>query len=49
MQEAALYLDHGNIVGTVTDGKGDGMLVFLDQGDDKSLLQGWHTTADHSL
>lgn len=42
-------LDHADIVGPVTDGQSDGLLVFLHQLNNLSLLQRRYSAANHRL
>lgn len=39
-------LDHGDIVGTITDGQSDLVQFLADQFDDQSLLKRGNTTTD---
>jgi hypothetical protein len=39
---------HGDIVGTVANGQGHSLFIFLDQFDNKGLLYGCHATTYHS-
>lgn len=40
-------LDHSNIIGTITDGKGHDFKTVLDHADDSCLLRGRYTTTQH--
>jgi len=42
-------LNHGNVVGSVTNSKGDALLVFLDGANHHGLLLGGHTAAHHRV
>ena len=46
--ERLLTLDHGDVVGAVADGEGDGLLVPLDELHHARLLQRRHATTYHS-
>jgi hypothetical protein len=39
-------LNHGHVVGTITNCQKNGLLVALDKLDDQSLLKGRYSTAD---